>query len=83
MWYNILRTIPKSCYTTLKVKQTNYKIIARSGYQMNLTNDILRDAIPHQFYQCTMNPSCDFSCHNIPNPRYIQTESDLGSTSIC
>ena len=50
---------------------------------MNLTNDILRDAIPHQCYQCTMNLSCDFSCHNIPNPRYIQTESDLGSTSIC
>lgn len=50
---------------------------------MNLNNDILRYAIPHQCRQCTMNLSCDFSCHNIPNPRYIQTESDLGSTSIC
>ena len=35
---------------------------------MNLNNDILRYAIPHQCYQCTMNLSCDSSCHNTPNP---------------
>ncbi len=35
---------------------------------MNLNNDILRYAIPHQCYQCTMNLSCDFACHNKPNP---------------
>ena len=35
---------------------------------MNLNNDILRYAIPHQCYQCTMNLSCDFPCHNTPNP---------------
>ena len=35
---------------------------------MNLNNDILRYAIPHQCYQCTMNLSCDLSCHNTPNP---------------
>ena len=35
---------------------------------MNLNNDILRYAIPHQCYQCTMNLSCDSPCHNTPNP---------------
>ena len=35
---------------------------------MNLNNDILRYAIPHQCYQCTMNLSCDLPCHNTPNP---------------
>lgn len=35
---------------------------------MNLNDDILRYAIPHRCYQCTMNPSCDFACHNTPNP---------------
>ena len=35
---------------------------------MNLNDDILRYAIPHQCYQCTMNLSCDLSCHNTPNP---------------
>ena len=35
---------------------------------MNLNNDILRYAIPHQCNQCTMNLSCDSPCHNTPNP---------------
>ena len=35
---------------------------------MNLNDDILRYAIPHQCYQCTMNLSCDSPCHNTPNP---------------
>ena len=35
---------------------------------MNLNNDILRYAIPHQCCQCTMNLSCDSPCHNTPNP---------------
>lgn len=35
---------------------------------MNLNDDILRYAIPHRCYQCTMNPSCDLACHNTPNP---------------
>ena len=39
---------------------------------MNLNNDILRYAIPHQCNQCTMNPSCDFSCHNTLNPRCMK-----------
>ena len=39
---------------------------------MNLNNDILRYAIPHQCYQCTMNPSCDFAYHNTPNPRCME-----------
>lgn len=43
---------------------------------MNLNNDILRYAIPHQCYQCTMNPSCDFACHNMPNPRCMEFVPD-------
>ena len=43
---------------------------------MNLNNDILRYAIPHQCNQCTMNPSCDFSCHNTPNPRCMKFVPD-------
>ena len=43
---------------------------------MNLNNDILRYAIPHQCRQCTMNLSCDFSCHNKPNPRCIEFVPD-------
>lgn len=43
---------------------------------MNLNNDILRYAIPHQCYQCTMNPSCDFACHNTPNPRCMKFVPD-------
>ena len=39
---------------------------------MNLNNDILRYAIPHQCNQCTMNLCCDFSCHNTPNPRCMK-----------
>ena len=39
---------------------------------MNLNNDILRYAIPHQCHQCTMNLSCDFACHNAPNPRCME-----------
>ena len=39
---------------------------------MNLNNDILRYAIPHQCNQCTMNLSCDFACHNTPNPRCME-----------
>ena len=56
--------------------QINYKITERSDYQMNLNNDILRYAIPHQCYQCTMNPSCDFACHNTPNPRCMKFVPD-------
>lgn len=43
---------------------------------MNLNNDILRYAIPHQCNQCTMNPSCDFSCHNTLNPRCMKFVPD-------
>ena len=43
---------------------------------MNLNNDILRYAIPHQCYQCTMNLSCDFACHNTPNPRCMEFVPD-------
>ena len=43
---------------------------------MNLNNDILRYAIPHQCRQCTMNLSCDFSCHNTPNPRCMKFVPD-------
>ena len=43
---------------------------------MNLNKDILRYAIPHQCNQCTMNPSCDFSCHNTPNPRCMKFVPD-------
>ena len=43
---------------------------------MNLNNDILRYAIPHQCRQCTRNLSCDFSCHNIPNPRCMEFVPD-------
>ena len=43
---------------------------------MNLNNDILRYAIPHQCNQCTMNPCCDFSCHNTPNPRCMKFVPD-------
>ena len=43
---------------------------------MNLNSDILRYAIPHQCNQCTMNPSCDFSCHNTPNPRCMKFVPD-------
>ena len=50
----------------------NYITIERSVYQMNLNNDILRYAIPHQCRQCTRNLSCDFSCHNTPNPRCME-----------
>ena len=43
---------------------------------MNLNSDILRYAIPYQCYQCTMNPSCDLSCHNTPNPRCMKFVPD-------
>ena len=43
---------------------------------MNLNNDILRYAIPHKCHQCTMNPSCDFTCHNTPNPRCMKFVPD-------
>ena len=46
---------------------------------MNLNNDILRYAIPHQCYQCTMNLSCNLSCHNKPNPmcsKFIPDDMD-------
>ena len=43
---------------------------------MNLNNDILRYAIPHQCSQCTMNLSCDFACHNTPNPRCMKFVPD-------
>lgn len=39
---------------------------------MNLNKDILKYAIPHQCHQCTMNLSCDFACHNTPNPRCMK-----------
>src|SRR5574344_760160 len=43
---------------------------------MNLNKDILRYAIPHQCNQCTMNLSCDFACHNTPNPRCMKFVPD-------
>ena len=43
---------------------------------MNLNNDILRYAIPHQCNQCTMNLSCDFACHNTSNPRCMKFVPD-------
>ena len=43
---------------------------------MNLNKDILRYAIPHQCSQCTMNLSCDFACHNTPNPRCMKFVPD-------
>lgn len=43
---------------------------------MNLNSDILRCAIPHQCNQCTMNPCCDFACHNTPNPRCMKFVPD-------
>ena len=54
----------------------NYKTIEGSDYQMNLNKDILRYAIPHQCNQCTMNVSCDFSCHSTPNPRCMKFVPD-------
>lgn len=35
---------------------------------MNLNNDIIRYGIPHRCNQCAMNYSCNFMCHNKPNP---------------
>lgn len=43
---------------------------------MNLNKDILRYAIPHQCNQCTMNLSCDYTCHNTPNPRCMKFVPD-------
>ena len=76
MWYNILRGKNPRVVMPHKRKYTNYKITERSECQMNLNNDILRYAIPHQCNQCTMNPSCDFSCHNTPNPRCMKFVPD-------
>ncbi len=36
---------------------------------MNLNNDIVRYAIPHQCRQCTHCNDCSYACHNMTNPR--------------
>lgn len=77
MWYNILRgNYPRVVMPHKRKIYINYKITERSDYQMNLNNDILRYAIPHQCNQCTMNLSCDFACHNTPNPRCMKFVPD-------
>ena len=80
MWYNILRSNFQELLYHIKAKYINYKTIERSDYQMNLNDDILRYAIPHQCYQCTMNLSCDLPCHNTPNPlckKFIPDNMDI------
>ena len=76
MWYNILRGNSRELLYHIKAKHKQTIKIGRSDYQMNLNNDILRYAIPHQCNQCTMNPCCDFSCHNTPNPRCMKFVPD-------
>ena len=76
MWYNILRGNFQELLYHIKVKHITHKTTERSDYQMNLNNDILRYAIPHQCNQCTMNPYCDFACHNTPNPRCMKFVPD-------
>ena len=76
MWYNILRGKSQELLCHIKAKYINYKITGRSDYQMNLNNDILRYAIPHQCNQCTMNLSCDFPCHNTLNPKCMKFVPD-------
>lgn len=36
---------------------------------MNINHDINKYAIPYQCSQCTMNYSCGFARHSMPNPR--------------